>query len=241
LLFKFTAFAILLREPLGKLGEQIGDLTEGIMEFTNEFVKGFMGAFESEDWVKVFGYLERAAKLFGDLIGLDDGTTWGEGIAKGINAVAAALERYFAAAEALGDWLGEKLYGEDRSDMATKEDLDRIFAADKGGAPGALPPGMAQTEALLQSMGGFIPAGNKLQVEDAIITKSGKIIETSPNDNIIATKGGIGGKQFEINIGPVTVTTTEGDAKKSGEQVAESIAERLRQALLQEFLLEGGV
>lgn len=43
---------------------------------------------------------------------------------------------------------------------------------------------------------------NKYKVDDAIITKDGKIIQTHPNDNIIATKSGLS-NNYNININAV--------------------------------------
>lgn len=41
---------------------------------------------------------------------------------------------------------------------------------------------------------------NKYKVDDAIITKDGKVIQTNPQDNIIATKNGLSNNTYNINI-----------------------------------------
>jgi len=90
------------------------------------------------------------------------------------------------------------------------------------------------------------------RTQDAIITKKGDIIETAPEDTIVAMKRFIPGKKEisskkEININiagaQITVQTTEKDAAETGRRVGEafgqSLSQKIRNILLGEMALEG--
>lgn len=109
---------------------------------------------------------------------------------------------------------------------------------------------------------------DKLNVEDAIITKDGRIIETNPNDNIIATKNNISlvpGKDKPVDFPFHTATnnTTSETTKESKQviinidmsgfqqvfneaspenigQAAETLVDELERVFNREFVFKGG-
>jgi hypothetical protein len=76
-------------------------------------------------------------------------------------------------------------------------------------------------------------------IDDAIITKEGKIIKTNPEDTIFATKGGIG-KTVKVEFGAINLNVTEGNAKQAGTDFAGGIYEGIRSKLNFEFTGAGG-
>ena len=80
-----------------------------------------------------------------------------------------------------------------------------------------------------------------VKVKDAIITKGGQVIQTSPDDNIIATKFGLGrggGAGVTVNA-PVTVYVTEGNAEAAGANFARGLGNTLRASIQGTRLAEG--
>jgi hypothetical protein len=87
---------------------------------------------------------------------------------------------------------------------------------------------------------------NTTTVHDAIITKTGQVIKTDPNDTIIAAKQIIGGggnvkggNTISITFGPTYITVPEGDAEKAGRDFGQSTAQTIADILSREMLLEG--
>ena len=82
------------------------------------------------------------------------------------------------------------------------------------------------------------------QKQDVIITKSGRVLETSPQDTIIATKnpGAVGGgKQISVSVsfGDFHVTTTEGNAVRAGQGVVRGVEQQIKNILLDTLVAEG--
>ena len=76
---------------------------------------------------------------------------------------------------------------------------------------------------------------------DVIITKQGQIIKTSPDDNIFATKGSMGGKgvNLHIDVGGITIQVTEGNAKEAGKNFMEGMEFKARNILLNNAIVSG--
>jgi len=85
------------------------------------------------------------------------------------------------------------------------------------------------------------------KVNDAIITKNGQVIETHPDDNIIATKmfPSLGSpapseaSMGPVMIGPFYITTTEGDARNAGQRFGEGLGQGFRDRVSAARLREG--
>ncbi len=80
-------------------------------------------------------------------------------------------------------------------------------------------------------------------VHDAIITKDGKVIQTHPDDNIIATKNinNQSSKKIDIYLkSEATINVTEGNARQAGQQFAGGFEQRIKNVLRDGMLLEGG-
>jgi len=86
-----------------------------------------------------------------------------------------------------------------------------------------------------------------ISVHDAIITKGGQVIHTDPDDNLVATKTmpaiGGGGRApqglGQVTMGPFYITTTEGDARATGEKFGTGLADGFRMKVSTARLLEG--
>ena len=82
------------------------------------------------------------------------------------------------------------------------------------------------------------------KVNDAIITKDGKVIHTDPQDNIIATKNlsGAGGRSVNLsmNFGNFNFTVTEGNARNAGANFANGLQGQIKNILLDNLVMAGG-
>lgn len=83
-----------------------------------------------------------------------------------------------------------------------------------------------------------------IETKDAIIKPNGQIIRPDPSDTIITTKnpGKINNnnKNIVLNMSNnYNITTTEGNAKKTGENIAIGLMEKIRMGLENEYVLQG--
>jgi len=78
-------------------------------------------------------------------------------------------------------------------------------------------------------------------VNDALITKDGKVIKFNPNDNIIATQGPVGGGVGDVTItfGNTIVQVTEGNAEAAGQNFIRGAGEVLRESLIENLFIKG--
>ena len=76
-------------------------------------------------------------------------------------------------------------------------------------------------------------------INDGIVTKDGKVIKTDPQDNIIATKGGVGGR-VSMNFGNFYFNVTEGNAKAAGENFIGGLESQIRKILMNNLVNVGG-
>jgi hypothetical protein len=241
-IFKLTTLVIamqtLLQPIFDTLGEVFGKTIKIIKVFTTELVKGFTEIFEASDTIsdvneiltelgKTLDKITPALKVFGRVVGrtfgvvLKSALTILKAMVITLNALLDTIaepERYKEIFSNLGKTLGSEF-----KDLGTT-----AFA------------GLKQNAGDVAELAtGERPEFAK--VDDAIITKEGKIIKTNPQDNIIATKGGAGGNQIEINMGGIAVTVTEGNARQAGENLADGMMDRIRVSLRNELLTEGSI
>jgi hypothetical protein len=76
-------------------------------------------------------------------------------------------------------------------------------------------------------------------VHDAIITKTGQVIRTDPDDNIYAKKGGMGGT-VNMNFGNFTFNVTEGNARNAGQNFIGGMEQQIRKMLVNNLVNTGG-
>jgi hypothetical protein len=87
----------------------------------------------------------------------------------------------------------------------------------------------------------YIKSLGGTQAQDVIITKRGEIINTHPDDNIVASKGGGMGRSVIINnvVGQMSVTVTEGNAKQAGVNLISGLEGKIKDILRDSLLIEG--
>ena len=239
-IFKLTTLMIALESILAPLFEGIGDLLGGVIVAVQNFGKGFIEGFSSvfspleelSDYVGTLGTLlteigktlEWLAPLFKTL-----GNIIGFGVATSLKIMISHAK----AAMMVLTGLMQVLRNPDEAADIVKNTFKNIGSmyADAGKD---IFKGAKETGSDIK--GNF--TGEK--VDDAIITKDGKVIKTNPEDNIFATKGGMGGKSIEINIyGPGVLQVTEGNAKQAGSNFAEGVSSKIRDELKTQMVLEG--
>jgi hypothetical protein len=80
--------------------------------------------------------------------------------------------------------------------------------------------------------GSYMPSEEPVPAKDVVITPGGKVIKTDPADYILATKKpekiAGGGRAITVNIAPITVIVTEGNAKAAGMRFAAGLYERVK-------------
>jgi len=83
-----------------------------------------------------------------------------------------------------------------------------------------------------------------VSIDDGIVTKDGRVIHTSPDDNIFAAKdfSGYGKNKMQgqtINIGPFHISVTEGNAEQAGRNFGSGLAYSFRNNVSNARLAEG--
>lgn len=249
ILVKIVAFAIFLEDLLAPVFGGLGDLIQALIGWVEQLgaglTKGFLKFFEGSDimrltqrfaefWqslLETFKFLEPAvfsiAEAFGQTLGV------------ALNIAIDAVVILIGLLELLFDLLdpskradafkkfGER-FKEDILQGATAGTIEKIiedFKAEKG-------------------IFATIPIPGSENVDDVIITKTGRVLKTSPEDTIIATKGGVpgagGGPVVNMTFGDVNLTVTEGNAQTAGENFINGIERGVRNSLLNSLASEAG-
>lgn len=87
-------------------------------------------------------------------------------------------------------------------------------------------------------------SGNITKVDDAIINKDGKIIKTNPKDTIVALKNpqesmksstNPSSKNVSFGDFNININVTEGSARNAGEDFANGLLDKMRQAVIADF------
>lgn len=254
MIFKLTALVIGMETLLKPLFEGIGNAVEGLLVGIKAFVGEFVDAFTSmfnplekgdglikslgESFSKLGDALKRAAPLF-RILGQVIGTS-----------VGIAVKAFIVQVKLLIDSL-TLLFDLLTKPKEFKKTLSEFFK----GAGKDLKKFTDDVIRGVTTSGGKIvdiaKGGKKpKKVKDLIITKSGQTFETSPDDNIIATKNNIGdigspsgaGKKIDIslNIGDINLNVTEGNARQAGSNFASGMMEKIKTGLLDQVVLQGG-
>jgi len=244
MLFKITTGVIALEQILKPVAEFIGKIFGVIATAVKEFVKGYVDGFMemfngTEEFMGIGenlkGLWTELIELVGELgISLDGvggifrkiGKIIGTLVGTQINLLVTGLKEVIKTVKNLvrlmkGD-IGFKDLGASLSASGTG-----LFDVAKGGAI-----------SLFDTVTG---RKDKEKVNDALITKDGKVIEFNPNDNILATQGqGGGGMGNNISISiPVQVFTSPEDAFATGQNVGDGILSKIRDSLVGEIVLSG--
>lgn len=241
-LFKLTALVIGVQTLLQPLFDSIGKLFGNIIKvakiLTTELVKGFSEIFDAAeivgDLTEILGglgvildKLSPALTIFGRVFGRVFGVT--------LKLALTHLKSAVALINALLDVISEperykEIFGNLGKILGAEYKALGLTALDAAKKTGGEIKGLATGK-----------KSDSIKVDDAIITKDGKVIKTNPQDNIIATKGTPGGNSIEINMGGIAVTVTEGNARQAGENLADGMMDKLRISLRNEMLTEGSI
>jgi phage-related protein len=116
-----------------------------------------------------------------------------------------------------------------------KEALELLFKGDTAGAKALGGKILKDTsKGGTKSLGEAYNVFTGESIDDGIVTKDGKVVRISPQDNVLAFKslpalGALaGGGTGDVSVGPFYVTVTEGDARSAGESFGRGLAESFR-------------
>jgi len=239
-LFKISSFIIglqaILQPVFDALAGVFGKILIGIKSFVAGFVEGFKKMFTSSN----FDF-----KLMESLVNL-------------LSKLSILLEKLTPALKIFGEILGVVVAGSLRIviDLLTEtinliSDLFEILAnPDKWKSiltsmgKRMLALGFQQTKTFAdmgKGLAGAFKSPELKKAQDVIITKKGEIIQTSPEDNIVASKSMGKSIKLEINMGQINLNVTEGSAKQAGVNYIDGMKRQIRNILLNEIVLEGGI
>lgn len=224
-----------MKTTIGLIGNFIENMVKGFREGFVPAVQGMMTPLNTiatafNNLLKVLG--------FGDSDGIRGafsalGTILGTTLVASLSTVATLFDGLVTALGTLASMVGiiEKVFAGDWAGV--KDEFGKIGDTWKDWG--------SRTKMNFQA----VMPGTK--VNDAIITKSGQVIQTHPDDNIIATKtmpalsaAGAGGMALgPMSIGPFYVTVTEGDAREAGRAFGSGLGETFRTKVSTARLREG--
>jgi hypothetical protein len=240
-LVKIVAFTIFIEDLLRPVFEGIGKVIKGVIEVIKSFAQGFIDGFKklfddkngigalqllSDTFTSLGKALETIApafKFIGELLGTV--------FAGGINLAIDALKILLFTLKAVYDLIANpknagKIFAElGKNLLVSVKDMGAHISKTFGGE--------------VDLVKGLF---KKDKVDDAIITKDGKVIKTNPQDSIIATKnpGGMGKSiSLSMSFGDFHLTTTEGNAQTAGENFVRGMERQMRNVLLNNLALEG--
>jgi hypothetical protein len=239
--FKITALFIILETKFDKIFGNIGDVIGQLIKVTETFVAAFVTSLTK--MADQLGILEDFEIIF-----------------KQIKDILVELEPLF---EVLGEIIGVVFAGA----LKTATSILKVFLSAIKGTIGSikllkdLVSGELKFTDFLGEIGKVFSEsfgeadlfnfGTPEKVDDAIITKEGKVIKTNPQDNIIATKlpvtgnGGTAKKDINVSVNGVKVdinisgNVTDKRAREVGAMATESLLDKLTKGLRNQLVLEG--
>ena len=275
LIFKLTAIFAVLEVKLAPffefLGKGMGKLVMGFKDFFKFLER--IGALEKmRDILKDIGHLVKNVLVFyfnayaqaiKNIIALFSGFTKGLGEVKGlgkgfgdtwktvsetmnkvvklftklVQIIGPKLTPMF---KTLGNVIGKTLGKALKGLMSILEGVFGIFSKILDKALGAL-------EGVPTTSGGG--GGRTTRVNDAIIRPDGSIVQTNPQDTLVALKNpqqamsnvsGKSGGPVTIQVGDINLNVTEGNAKQAGMNFAMGLQDQMRQIIMDQRVLEGG-
>jgi hypothetical protein len=233
-----VAFGKVAWDALGSFFGGLSSKASGIGSF-RDAIKGF-----TEALTKFFGdpAVQKAIKDFTSFLGAAIGT----GLTDALRILADFLNIITSAIRALNgehiDW--GKVFGNLGSDLLSAGgDITKGIADIFGFGEKKPYTGASMSEA-------YKFAENPLaykkptSVHDAIITKTGQIINTDPDDNLIATKklslAGMRSNPISVTMSNIfNVSVNEGDAERTGASLGSGLARGFRERILMARTAEG--
>jgi len=231
-----------------KMGQTLGIIAGAIGAAVKGFAEGFAPAVKNimtpiDNVLRVLNQLLKA-------IGLDDK----DGIRGGFSALGSIIGTLATGALATIAAAFDTIVQSLLTLMKLSEIIDSILKGDwsavskKWNEIGPMWEEWAKRQG--QNFGAVIPSAPASQgiggipgVHDAIITKTGKVIRTDPDDNIVATKAMPvrgGGRDVAVTMSNAFyVTVTEGDAKRAGRDIGSGLAIGFRERILASKTAEG--
>ena len=237
-LFKISAFIIGLQVMLQPLFDSLGGMFHkviiGIKEFSMGFMEGIKKIFAGSDFhmleslvnmFEKFGLaidkLTPALRVLGEVLGSVIGGALRMLIAN-MTAMIELTTQFWELVANPKKWKDILKETNQTLISTAKENFKAIYGMGKG------------------TIGAFQQPTTEKTVQDAIITKKGEIIHTSPDDNIIATKGNGKNVKVEINMGNINLNVTEGSAHNAGMNYIQGMKRQIKNIFLDEMILEGG-
>jgi uncharacterized protein YukE len=241
--------------------KSIGEFVTKMGELAKVSVKGFFEGFTGElEKGNIMSKLIEIVNKFNDLVKLITGEDskgvqgafklLGSVIGGVINSIVSGVSFVMTLIVALVDTI-KTVVDNGLNIIKTGQDLKAKWGGQSGYGAQLKKSGAGVLSSLLSPVQGFlggIGLGDLIPVNDAIITKTGQVVQTDPDDTIIAAKqitggggkgNGKGGNTITITFGPTYVTVTEGDAEKAGRDFGQSMARTFADAISAEMLLEG--
>ena len=236
-LFKVTAAVLFLMDLLKPLYKTVADIVTSIGD-------GLAGAFKGFK----FDIIEKLASLLGKIstlvqdldpafssLGGTIGTVLGESLKVAIGILGAFVDTLSLALDLI-----HAISSGDDSNKALNDMFKKY--GEKFSANIKQTTGKSVGEFLF----GRFAKKKEENMDDGIITKDGKVIHTSPDDNIVATKslpfggGRQGGGNVSVNFGNFNVTVTEGNAENAGRNLANGLQGQIRNLILDNLVATGG-
>lgn len=218
--------------------------TFGIIgNFIDNAVKGFREGFipAVADMMTPLSNLVEQFNRILTLLGLNDG----DGVRGAFKALGSFLGTTFHAALIIIAEVAKGLADSLENIKLAAEGIQKLFKGDFSGASEAGGKLLKNT-----SKGGTKNVGEAYDIftgeniNDGIVTKDGRVVRTSPDDNIFAAKdfsayGKKGQSMGDMNFGPFYVTVTEGNAEQAGRSFGEGLAYSFRNRVSSARLAEG--
>lgn len=252
--FKLTGIMMFIGSLIKKVGDAVGKFVGGFISKLGPAADaiGALAKSIAELFAELFGKdwdWESFGKGLGEIVGgaiklvtdgvrwlvdaitdLKTGLTWLTG-----SAQTAEEENLLAAKTLLAQFkrMKEEMFGATWAllDEKTKSRINRTMALTPEQLAIEIGKGYYKSEGIMPS------TKPSKKVQDAVITPRGDVIQTAPTDYLIATKNP--GARFSIQIGPIYVEATQGNATEVGKSVGLGIVETLRSRLLTAMVREG--
>jgi len=243
LLVKITAFTILLEDLLAPVFGGIAEYIEKLITLYKRFGQGLVDGIKKYfQQGAVMETLENFKLLFQNILETMEFLAPAfEVMGKVVGVV--LVGAFNILIDSLNILIAELMLLFDLMDPSKREGAFKRFgeamnkAITQGGTAGMFNQIKQETGT---GKGAFARGQMPQEYQDVIITKKGDIIRTSPEDMIMATKGGLpgGGPSVSVTVGDIHVTTTEGDAKQAGINFMEGIEQTVRNSLLNSLASE---
>ncbi len=241
--------------------KSIGEFVTKMGELAKVSVKGFFEGFTGElEKGNIMSKLTEIVNKFNDLVKLITGEDnkgvqgafklLGSVIGGVINNIVSGVSFVMTLIVALVDTI-KTVVDNGLNIVKAGKDLKAKWGGKSGYGEQLKKSGAGVLSSLISPVQGFlggIGLGDLITVKDAIITKTGQVVQTETDDTLIPAKqitggggkgNGKGGNTITITFGNTYITVTEGDAEKAGRDFGQSAGQTIADLLSREMLLEG--